>query len=237
MAKTVAKPIGKLPVKNRPQGRSVAYTELKDAIQYLTIMPGSVLNEAELVQQMGMSRTPIREALIRLSEEYLVNIFPQSGTYVAEINFELAYEVAYMRHLLDGDVSMALCKKAAKIRDLLDEQLYFMKSAIKKNDVAEYIRQDNSMHGAIFKFAGHGMIWTIISNSRAHYNRVLMLDLRRPGEMEQSLKEHKALIECIESGDEERLLGIMEVHHDHKMDPEFIQRLKNLYPEYFAEKE
>lgn len=222
--------------RNRPQGRSVAYNELKNAIQYLEFMPGSILVESELIARMGMGRTPIREALIRLSEEYLVNIFPQSGTYVAGISFDLAREVAYMRHLLDMDVCMKLCRDKAKIRDILDEQFYFMRAAIKRADVAEYIKQDNSLHGVIFKYAGHGMIWNIISNSRAHYNRVLLLDLQRSGKMESSLAEHEEMIACMESGDIDGLEKILDRHHDHKMDSAFEDTIRGLYPEYFKEK-
>lgn len=219
--------------KNRPQGRSVAYTMLKDAIQYLELMPGSILVESELIERMGLGRTPIREALIRLSEEMLVNIFPQSGTYVAPISFEIAREVAYMRHLLDRDVCLTLCAQKITLRDRLDEQFYFMRSAIKRADVAEYIRQDNRLHGIIFELAGHEMIWNIISNSRAHYNRVLMLDLQGEGRLDHSLEEHEEMVACIESGDRKRLDEIMANHHDHNPGPEFAQEIRAKYPEYF----
>lgn len=220
--------------KNRPQGRSVAYNMLKDAVQYLELMPGSVLVESELIQNMNLGRTPIREALIRLSEEMLVNIFPQSGTYVAPISFELASEVSYMRHLLDRDVCLSLCLKKTKIRETLDEQFYFMRSAIKRNDVAEYIRQDNSFHGHIFAYAGHEMIWNIISGSRAHYNRVLMLDLRSPGKLEESYQEHETLIACIESGDKKGLNALLEKHHDLNMNEEYKQEIRKRFPDYFV---
>lgn len=219
--------------KNRSQGRSVAYTLLKDAIQYLELMPGTVLVEGELIERMGLGRTPIREALIRLSEEMLVNIFPQSGTYVAPISFELAREVAYMRHLLDKDVCLALCAKKVKLREHLDEQFYFMRAAIKRNDVAEYIRQDNSLHGYIFRFAGHEMIWNIISNSRAHYNRVLMLDLQREGKLDHSYREHEEMVACIESGDRKGLDEILSRHHDHNPNPDFEKEIRERFPKYF----
>jgi Transcriptional regulators len=207
---------------------------LKDAVQYLELMPGSVLVESELIKRTQLGRTPIREALIRLSEEMLVNIFPQSGTYVAPISFQLAGEVSYMRHLLDQDVCLTLCAQKAKIRDTLDEQFYFMRSAIKRDDVAEYIRQDNKFHAQIFAYAGHEMVWNIISGSRAHYNRVLMLDLRSPGKLEASYQDHEQLAEYIESGDEKSLTVLLEKHHDHNMDDEYKERIQNRFPEYFA---
>ena len=70
--------------------RSEIYHILKDDIQYLRLMPGSIIRENELAEQLGCSRTPIREALIRLSSEYLVDIYPQRGTYVSNIDFPLA---------------------------------------------------------------------------------------------------------------------------------------------------
>lgn len=223
-------------VRNRPQqGRSIAYGQLKDAIQYLEFMPGSMLIEGELIERMGIGRTPIREALIRLSEEYLVNVFPQSGTYVSNISFELAREVAYMRHLLDKDVCMKLCRDKAKMGEIVDEQVYFMRSAMKKNDVVDYIKQDNRFHGIMFKYSGHGMIWNIISNSRAHYNRVLMLDLARPGKLAGSLAEHLEMVKAIETGDELGLELILDNHHDHNMDKAFEAEIRSLYPQYFKE--
>lgn len=219
--------------KNRPQGRSVAYFMLKDAIQYLELMPGTILVESELIAKTGLGRTPIREALIRLSEEMLVNIFPQSGTYVAPISFELASEVAYMRHLLDRDVCLSLCAKKAKIRDILDEQFYFMRTAIKRDEVGEYIKQDNNLHAKIFQYAGHAMIWDIISNSRAHYNRVLMLDLKVSGKMEASYEEHEQMVACIENGESEKLDQILDKHHDHNMDDKFKDEIRDHNPEYF----
>jgi len=219
----------------RGQGRPTAFRELKDAIQYLEIMPGSTIVESELSEKLGVSRTPIREALIRLSEEHLVNIYPQSGTYVAKISFELAYEVAYMRHLLDSDISLKLCRERVKISDAIDEPIYFMQTAIRCGDIVSYIRHDNQFHGKIFELAGHSTIWNIISNSRAHYNRVLTLDLRRLGRLEQSLEAHKKIVEFIESGDEKSLISVMDQHHDHHPDKEWEKEMCSLFPEYFPE--
>ena len=218
----------------RGQSRFMTYSQLKDSIQYLSLMPGSRINENELAAQMGVSRTPIREALIRLSEEYLVNIFPQSGTYVAPISFELSKEAAYMRHLLDLDICIKLCKERVDATELLDEQMYFMNAAVRRKDVVEYIRRDEQFHGALFAYAGHGTIWNIIANSRAHYNRVLMLDLQRPNKLEESFAAHHSIIRYIAAGDETALRTLLYIHHDQNLDESFESELGALYPEYFV---
>lgn len=219
--------------KTKRQSRIEVYDFLKDAIQYLEFMPGSMIHENELAEKMGVSRTPIREALIRLSNEYLVNIYPQRGTYVSTIDFHLAHEIAYMRHVLDTKVCMALCRRRVPLRDAVDERLYFMSQAIKRQDVVGYIKNDNAFHHAIFAVAGHEMIWEIISNSRAHYNRMLTLDLQRPGVMEKSFQEHRDIVATIARGDEEALTQILDRHHDHRDIQERANAIRAMFPAYF----
>lgn len=215
-------------------GRTDVYRALKDAIQYLDLMPGSVLHEAELTQHLNCSRTPIREALIRLSGEYLVEIYPQRSTYVAPIDFHLANEVAYMRHLLDSNVCLLLCRQKACISEAVEQTLYFMERAMGKDDVLEYIRLDNAFHRTIFSVAGHDLIWSSIANSRAHYNRVLVLDLKRPGMLQKSYQEHLQIVSSIEAGDAATLTAVMDVHHDHQNTDAREQAIRAQFPAYFA---
>ena len=207
------------------------YQTLKNAIQYLALMPGSTINEQELASELGVSRTPIREALIRLSSETLIAIYPQKGTYVSRIDFEFANEVAYMRHILDTEICLTLCRERVDLHDAVDEILYFMRAAVKKKNVIEYLKKDQEFHKALFAYGKHELIWDIISTSRAHYNRFVILDLQLDGKLENSYQQHCDILDSIASGDEKKLLEILDVHHDHTgVDYEMIQ--KN-FPEYF----
>ncbi len=215
------------------RSRIEVYDSLKDAIQYLELMPGSIIHENDLVQKLGVSRTPIREALIRLSNEYLIDIYPQRGTYVSTIDFHMAHEIAYMRHVLDTEVCMILCRNRTPLQEAVEEKLYFMSQAVKRRDVVSYIRNDNAFHNDIFTVAGHQMIWEIISNSRAHYNRMLVLDLQRPGVLEKSFQEHQNIVKTIEQGDEEGLIQILNRHHDHQDMEEREREIRDMFPAYF----
>lgn len=218
----------------RGRTRVDVYSLLKDSIQYLDFMPGTLIREVDLVEQYGVSRTPIREALLRLSTEYLIDIYPQRGTYISNINFKLARECTYMRHILDSEICMDLCRKRIDLDPYMEENLFFMSKAVKNQDVKAYIQSDNAFHNTIFEVAGHEMVWEIIANSRAHYNRVLTLDLRRPGILEKSFREHMDILKYIKSGDGVALNELMEQHHDYRDMPEREKEIREMFPEYFV---
>ena len=209
------------------------YRLIKDKIQYLELMPGQVIKESEMIEEFGVSRTPIREALIRLSSESLIDIYPQRGTFVALINFGIARECTFMRHILDTEVCMQLCRRQSNLEDVLEDSFFFMEKAVKKNDVIEYIRNDNTFHRTIFRAADHELTWDIISDSRAHYNRVLTLDLRREGKMEKSLDEHRKMVEMIRAGAEKELMALLDIHNDFTHMPQREQELRAEFPAYF----
>lgn len=209
------------------------YNTLKNAIQFLELKPGSAINEAELVTEMGVSRTPIREALIRLSDEFLIDIFPQRGTYVSKIDLSLAKEMAYMRHIIESDICLGLCKKKADIQSLVAENLHSMDYAVKNKEIMGYIKLDDEFHRLLFSYDNHEAIWNIIANSRMHYIRFLMLDMMFPHSLEESYKDHQKIIDYIKNGEAEKLLQVLDTHHDHnnmKRESQIIEK----YSEFFV---
>lgn len=191
------------------------YKTIKNAIQFLELKPGSVINEINLATELGVSRTPIREALLRLADELLIEIYPQRGTYVTKIDLFLAKEMALLRHILETEVCLDLCRLKADISGVTAESMFFMKQAVDKDDLIGYLQHDDAFHCAIFKFAGHELIWNVIANTRAHYIRLLMLDMAFPHILEESYQQHQDYIRLIGEGDEESLLKLLTVHHDH----------------------
>lgn len=222
------------PLKKGRKSSVEIYEILKDRIQYLQMEPGMHIYETNLTEEFGVSRTPVREALLRLSADGLVDIYPQKGIYISKINYQLAVEVAYMRHLLDSDICLKLCREKTPVQDEVEESIYFMTAAARKGNSIDFVRQDDHFHEALFRVAGHEQIWRIVENSHAHNNRVRMLDMQQPGTMEPSIREHLKIIECIESGDEKALLDIMAHHHDHADTAEREKRFREIYPDYFV---
>jgi len=226
--------IKQIPVKQRNANKFNVYHTIKNAIQFLEIKPGTQINEAELGAELGVSRTPIREALMRLADEMLIEIYPQRGTYVTKIDLSLSKEMAYMRHVLETDIFMKLCEEKANLQDAVEDKLYLMSLALKREDPIEYIRQDAEFHRAIFAYANHEMIWDVIANTRAHYVRTLVLDMSLPSSLKKSYESHQTIIDCIKNGDKEKLLEVLEEHHDYKVNP-LDEELMEKYPDYFKQ--
>lgn len=209
------------------------YRTLKNAIQFLELKPGTPISEVALIEDLGVSRTPIREAIIRLADEKLVDVYPQRGTYVSKIDIALAKEMAYMRHVVETEIFCDLCREKTNIGDTVAESMFFMQQALKNNDIIEYIIQDSSFHRAIFAFAGHEMIWDVIANTRTHYVRLLMLDMSLPQALEESYEDHKKIVEFIVNGKKKELKQILDPHHDY-VHMKHEEEIKKTYCEYLT---
>ncbi len=207
------------------------YRSLKNAIQFLRLKPGMAITEAALKEVLNVGRTPIREALIRLGDEQLVDIFPQRGTYISKINLQIAREMAYMRHIIETEIFIDLAASRKDLKEVVQESLFFMKQAITKNDTVSYVKADAMFHKAIFINSGHGPIWNVIANTRAHYVRFLMLDMNYPDTLASSYDQHLDIVNFIAEGNPEKLNRLLEVHHDHK----YLEQSDDIiakFPEY-----
>ena len=209
------------------------YGILKEKIQFLEMKPGERIVEAELSSQYGVSRTPVREALKRLEEEGFIDIYPQRGTYVSLIDMKLVKEMAYMRHILENEIFMQLCRSKVSVKRKVEDKLLMMELALKNEDYKGYIKHDASFHRALFQCGGHEKIWDTISGAMAHYTRVLTLDMMMPNNLSESYKSHQKIADCIENGKIKELKEVMEIHHDYYL-TDTDKKIMNNYPEYFV---
>lgn len=208
------------------------YGLLKEKIQFMEMKPGSRIVEAELSEEFGVSRTPVREALKRLEEEGFIDIYPQRGTYVSLIDMAKVKEMAYMRHILEEHIFTELCQKKVSVRRQVEDKLLLMELALKNQDYKSYIKQDGNFHRALFECGGHEQIWDAISGLLAHYTRVLVLDMMMPDSLEASYQSHLKIADCIENGKKKELREVMATHHDHYV-TETDEKIMEQYPDYF----
>lgn len=209
------------------------YGLLKERIQFLEMKPGSRVIEADLSQELGVSRTPIREALKRLEEERFIDIYPQRGTYVSLIDMKTVKEMAYMRHVLENEIFLQLCEQKVSVQRQVEDKLLMMNLALKNQDYKAYIQQDARFHRSLFESGGHELIWDAISGFMAHYTRVLVLDMMMPDSIRESYQSHLKIAECIEQGKLSELKKVMEVHHDHYI-TENDEKIMKAHPDYFS---
>lgn len=179
-------------------GRDYAYRILRRNIMQLQLKPGDVLNEAELSEMLGMSRTPIHEALILLKSEELVDILPHRSSTVSYISLKYIREGCFMRQTLEA----AMIEELAGT--LSSEQMEEVKKNIERQeeDLARHVdrisddffEMDDELHRLLYKFSHRERIWSAMHSLNSHYDRIRYLDtLINAVDQKKILEQHKAL--------------------------------------------
>lgn len=199
---------------SRPVGTAEgAYGRIKGRILRLELEPGRVLSEPELALQYGVSRTPIREALIRLADEGLVDIIPKSGTIVSRIVPHLLPEAILVRKALE-DVTTRYAAERASGSDLLRLEACILKQeeVATSSDYESFHIADEEFHATIAEIAGFPGIWTLVERAKMHVDRYRRLTLPIAGRMERVIREHRQVLDAISRHDPALASNVMGAH-------------------------
>jgi len=175
--------------------------------------PGQTLSENEVAARLGVSRTPVREAIIRLESEGLLNVRPQVGTVVAPIDVDQVADGQFLREAIEcrtarlaaGRVRLA---DARALKSLLREQA----RAVARNDQAGFLVLDDRMHQLIVTMAGHPNVWRAVEDVKAQLDRVRVLSLEDPSWLASIHAQHEAIVHHVLSGDGDAAASAMETH-------------------------
>ncbi|AEB06439.1 transcriptional regulator, GntR family [Coriobacterium glomerans PW2] len=176
-----------------------AFQAIRSSIIRLEYKPGEKLILKDLSDHLNMGRTPVRESLVRLQQEGLVRIMPQSGTYVTTIDLDRAENARFVREHLEREVAIECCAIAttADVR-LIDRTIRLQERARERHSYNDFFATDNLMHQTLFDIAGRTPVWTWLSATNADLERFRLLRVQTKGlEWEAILKEHHALREAI----------------------------------------
>lgn len=218
---------------SRETGREYALRTLKDNIVRLELAPGSMLSENELAAQMGLSRTPVREALVELSKVDIVEIYPQRGSAIALIDYDLVEEARFMRLVLEKAVVEQVCALAtsADIRRLR-QNLELYRMYMEQGDSDAGLDTDNNFHRILFQTARKDRVFALIRNLSIHFDRVRRLSLSAVKDT-KVLADHTAIVDAVEAGDAPKAVALMEEHLTrYQYDAEI---LRETYPDYFKD--
>ncbi|WP_372715118.1 GntR family transcriptional regulator [Ilyobacter sp.] len=215
--------------------RNYIYKTLRYNIMHLYIKPGELISETELCKYFNVSRTPIREAFIKLSEEKLIDIYPQRGSYVSRIDLKIVKEGIFMRKSLEKSILFESTKKISN--DTLKELkkiLAFQKTLAELNATSsEFFNLDNKFHETIFRECSMERIWEIIDNMNTHYNRLRFLDTTEKMNTIKIIEQHEKIIEIIEKKDITQIDSLVDQHLTNIM--EKINFLAKKFPTYFTD--
>ncbi|MEW9806542.1 GntR family transcriptional regulator [Mesorhizobium marinum] len=164
--------------------------------------PGEAVIEAALAARIGVSRTPVREALKRLSDEGLIDVFAQSGTFIAPISLKALEEAYLIRTALEAEsASRAAGRLTEADKEAFSDNVAAHELAIKRQRFGEAIRLDDLFHRMIAEVNGLHMLWRAVDISKAQMDRGRHLAIPKPGLGAVTIREHNKILKAIVSGD------------------------------------
>lgn len=189
------------------------YCSLRRRIRELTLPPGAPLRKEEIALELGVSRAPVSEAIARLAEEGLVEVFPQHGSFVAPIRTAAVRESLFIRTALETEAMRRLAPVAdAALFAALDANLAAQGAALDDGDLARFSDLDEAFHAIIFAATETPRALRLLDSARAPVDRMRRLALPAPNRPQDTLAEHRRLVEALRTGDAEFAAAAMRVH-------------------------
>lgn len=189
------------------------YADLRRRIRELALPPGTPLRKEEIAANLGVSRAPVSEAIARLAEEGLVDVFPQHGSFVAMIRAADVRESLLIRTALETEaMRRAASLNETPMLEALDENIREQERALKAKDFVRFYDLDEGLHAAIFGALEMPRAVRILEAARAPLDRVRRLALPEGGRAGETLAEHKRIVDALRSGDPEFAAAAMRAH-------------------------
>lgn len=209
------------------------YDILRGDILALRRKPGEAIDIKEIEGMLRVSRAPVRDALIKLRADGLVDILPQRGTYVSRIDLARVEEERFLRKNLELSVLPIFIKAAgddafARLARLIERQ----KAALAEQDYLKLQTEDDAFHGVFFRAAKKELCWQVIQTVSGHYKRIRMLSLWETDISFGVVEEHEKLLEAAKAKEEETLLTLARSHFAKLNVQERV--LTQKYPDYFT---
>jgi GntR family transcriptional regulator, rspAB operon transcriptional repressor len=202
------------PLATRRRGASgIVYAWLREAILSGHLRPGQALSENELAHQLGVSRTPVREAIIRLENEGLLSVRPQVGTSVAPIDVEAVADVQFLREAVECR-TVALAAQRVTPADALElrRQLKEQARIAARGDHAAFVPLDDRMHQKLVAMAGRPRVWRAVEDAKAQLDRVRFLSLEDPAWLATIHRQHEEIVGRVIAGDADGAVAAMSLH-------------------------
>ncbi|HEX4768600.1 MAG TPA: GntR family transcriptional regulator [Lichenihabitans sp.] len=214
----------------RATSASAVAAVLRHEIVGMVLTPGTAVQDRALSERFGMSRTPVREALLRLADEGLVDIFPQSGTFVSRIPVAAIPEAVLIRQALEGVTVEAAT--VGRSTAGLDEALALQRVVAGRGDTRGFHEADEAFHEALAALGGHPGIWRLLKSVKTQIDRARRLTLPAPGRMDQVIGEHERIRTAVAAGDVAAARAAMTLHLNVVI-PD-VAWLRDRYPDYFG---
>jgi len=218
----------------RETGREYALRTIRSNIIRLKLEPGSMLSENALATEMGLSRTPVREALMELARDRIVEVYPQRGSAVALVDYALVEENRFMRSALERAVIQLDCEMAVpEDLDRLRENVKLQKFYLENYYPETLMELDNAFHRILFEIAHKTQVHALMECFSIHFDRVRSMALGSVRNL-KIVQDHADLADAVARRDAPAAAALMEKHLSrYKIDE---QELRETYPASYFKK-
>ncbi len=226
-----------LPIQPLERSRHAApqvFEQLRAAIISMQLTPGTVLSRAQLAQQFGLSQTPIRDALIKLGEEGLVDIFPQHATVVRPIDITLVRQAHFLRRSLELEIVQTLASAPAPtLLTQLQADIDSQRTLAASENYAAFVDADHAFHRHMYEAAQMPNLWTLARRHSGHLDRLRALHLPVPGKLQAVLRDHDAILQAIAAADPQAAQQAMRAHLSGTL--AHLDEIRERFPGYFKD--
>ncbi len=184
------------------QAAPQVFERLREMILALQLLPGAVLARNELADMFGVSQTPVRDALLKLNEEGLVDIFPQHATVVSRIDVAQALQAHFLRRAIELEVAGTLATNPSELLVAqLRAQVQVQAALAAGDDYGKFIEADQEFHRLMYVAAGVPDLFDLVRRRSGHVDRLRRLHLPSAGKAKAVVRDHKRIVEAIAAGD------------------------------------
>jgi len=182
--------------------QEMVYRTLRDKIVSMELKPGTIISTQEIADSMSVSRTPVREAFIRLQREDLLDVTPQRSTVVSKINMDRVYQERFIREALEIEVAQKFIEVAtpevlARMRRNIEKQY----AAIEEQRYVDYLELDNALHQTAFTETHEDLGRSIVQQMNGHYDRIRLISAWEGQIVYTAMQEHEKYVDYIERKD------------------------------------
>ncbi|MCP9312468.1 GntR family transcriptional regulator [Liquorilactobacillus satsumensis] len=209
-----------------------AYATILKKIINTEYKPGQRISEKELGEELNIGRTPVREALLQLRQEGLINVVPQSGTYITKIDLEVAVSARFIRESIEIRIikeAAATAPASPRLHTILNNQKFFSK----QKEFERFFAEDEAFHEEFYRMTNHQQVWDWLQTINMQLNRFRMLRLKVVELPWKTLiDEHQKILTAVEQHKPAEAERLIENHLHLMLDEEGA--LLKAFPNYFT---
>jgi len=199
-------------IRSMPPDAETIFQTLRTDIIRMRLRPGERLSENELGLRFGISRTPVRAAIVRLVDDGLIKVLPQRGTYVAPISLQAVRRARFVRNALE----LAIIREAAE-HGLPEAAILEAKQAIHDQENAGsdpelFTEADDRFHRTFANGIGYGNIWSVVENEKAQFDRIRFLSLSHVTPIDCLIDQHRTILSAVEARDPDTAEQTLRAH-------------------------